>query len=71
MQALIEICQYQKSVEFLITKLQFQRVVQEVAQDFNPNLRFTVDTIFALQEASAVFLMNLLEHGNLCTIHQG
>ena len=35
----------------------------------NLNLRFTVDAIFSLQEASEVFLVNLLEDGNLCTIH--
>ena len=69
--ALMEICQYQKSMEFLIRKLLFQRVVQEIAQDFNLNLRFTADAIFALQQASEVFLVNLLEDGNLCTIHEG
>ena len=67
--ALMEICKYKKSVEFLIRKLPLQRVVCEIAQDMNPNLRFTVDTIFALQEANVVFLVNLLEDGNLCTIH--
>ena len=46
-------------------------MVWEIAQDINPNLRFMVDAIFALQEASEVFLMNLLEDGNLCTIHRG
>ena len=66
---LMEIHQYQKSVEFLSRKLPFQRMLREIAQDFNPNLRFTVDTIFTLQEASKVFLVNLLEDGNLCTIH--
>ena len=69
--ALMEIHNYQKSVEFLIRKLPFQRTVWEIAQDMNPNLRFTADAIFALQEASEVLLVNLLEDGNLCKIHQG
>ena len=69
--ALMEIRKYQKSVEFLIRKLPFQRVVWEIVQDMNPNLRFTADTIFANQEASEVLLVNLLEDGNLCTIHWG
>ena len=69
--ALMEIRKYQKSVEFLTRKLPFQRVVQEIVQDMNPNLRFTADAIFALQEASEVFLVNLLEDGSLCTIDQG
>ena len=34
-------------------------------------LRFTPDAIFALQEASEVFLVNLMEDANLCTIHWG
>ena len=45
--------------------------MQEKAQDLNPNLRFTADAIFTLQEASEVFLVNLMEDGNLCTIHKG
>ena len=46
--ALMEMHKYQKSVEFLIRKLLFQRVVCEIAQDFNLNLRFTADAIFTL-----------------------
>ena len=69
----MEIRHYQKSVEFLIRKLPFQRVVQEVAQNLGAidDLRFTPDAIFALQEASEVFLVNLIEDANLCTIHCG
>ena len=37
----------------------------------NPNLRFTADSIFAIQKASEVFIVNLLDDGNLCTIHWG
>ena len=59
--ALMEIRKYQKSVEFLIWKLPFQRVAWEIVQDMNLNLRFTADAIFTLQEASEVFLVNLLE----------
>ena len=68
--ALMEIRQYQKSIEFLIRKLPFQRLVGEIAQEFNTDLHFTSDAIFALQEASEVYLVNLMEDGNLCTIHR-
>ena len=70
--ALMEIRHYQKSVEFLIRKLPFQRVVREVAQNLGviDDLRFTPDAIFTLQEASEVFLVNLMEDANLCTIHR-
>ena len=71
--ALMEIQQYQKSVNFLIRKLSFQTVVREVAQEVGTieGLRFTPDAIFALQEASEVFLVNLMEDANLCMIHRG
>ena len=68
---LMQIRQYQKLVEFLIRKLPFQRLVQEIAQEFNTDLRFTSDAIFALQKASEVYLVKLMEDGNLCTIHRG
>ena len=71
--ALMEIRHYQKSVEFLIRKLPFQRVVQEIAQDIGAidDLWFMPDAIFTLQEASEVFLVNLMEDANLCTILHG
>ena len=65
----MEIRHYQKTVEFLIRKLPFQRLVREIAQDKKPDLRLTSDAIFTLQEASEVFLMNLMEDVNFCTIH--
>ena len=51
----------------------FQRVVREIAQDLGAidDLRFTPDAIFTLQEAAEVFLVNLMEDANLCTIHCG
>ena len=69
--ALMEIRQYQNSVEFLIQKLPFQRLIREIAQDYKTDLRFIPNAIFALQEASEVFLVNLMEDANLCTIHHG
>uniref|UniRef100_A0A5F9D717 Core Histone H2A/H2B/H3 domain-containing protein n=1 Tax=Oryctolagus cuniculus TaxID=9986 RepID=A0A5F9D717_RABIT len=51
--ALREIRRYQKSTELLIHKLSFQRLVQEIAQDFKTDLR----------------LSGLFEDTNLCAIH--
>ncbi len=50
--ALHEIRRYQKSMELLIRKLPFQRLVLEVTQDFKQDLRFQSHAICALQEAS-------------------
>jgi histone H3 len=67
--ALREIRRFQKSTEFLIRKLPFQRLVREVAQEFKTDLRFQASAITALQEASEAYLAGLFEDTNLCAIH--
>ena len=68
--ALREIRKYQKNTELLIRKLPFQRLVREIASDFNrPDLRFQSSAVLALQEASESYLVGLFEDSNLCAIH--
>ncbi|XP_007465819.1 PREDICTED: histone H3-like centromeric protein CSE4-like [Lipotes vexillifer] len=67
--ALLEIRCYQKSMELVIGKLPFQRLVREIAQDFKTDLGFQTAAIGALQEASEAYLVGLLEDTNLCAIH--
>ncbi|KAF2107584.1 histone-fold-containing protein [Lophiotrema nucula] len=71
--ALREIRKYQKSTELLLLKLPFQRVVREIAQNMAADpgeaLRWQSQAIFALQEASEAFLINLFHDANLCAIH--
>ncbi|XP_055120206.2 LOW QUALITY PROTEIN: histone H3.3 type 1 [Symphalangus syndactylus] len=67
--ALREIRRYQKSTELLIRKLAFQRLVQEIAQDFKTDLSFQRAAIGALQEASEAYVVGLFEDTNLCAIH--
>ena len=67
--ALREIRKYQKSTEMLIRKLPFQRLVREVTQGYNTNLRFQAEAILAIQEATEAKIVNLLENSNLCAIH--
>ena len=67
--ALREIRKYQKSTELLIRKLPFQRLVREIAQDFQTDLRFQSTAILALQEAAEAYLVGLFEDTNLCAIH--
>lgn len=67
--ALREIRKYQKSTELLIRKLPFQRLVREIAQDFNTHLRFQQTAVLALQEAAESYLVGLFEDTNLCAIH--
>ncbi|CAB9523954.1 Histone H3 [Seminavis robusta] len=67
--ALREIRRYQKSTDLLISKLPFQHLVREVAQDFKADLRFQGSALLALQEASEGYLIGLFEDTNLCAIH--
>mmetsp|Transcript_53249 Transcript_53249/g.149496 ORF Transcript_53249/g.149496 Transcript_53249/m.149496 type:complete len:153 (+) Transcript_53249:82-540(+) len=67
--ALREIRKYQKSTELLIRKLPFQRLVREIAQDFNTDLKFQSQAVLALQEAAEAYLVGLFEDTNLCAIH--
>ena len=69
--ALREIRKYQKSTELLIRKIPFQRLVREIAQDFDKygDLRFQSTAILALQEAAEAYLVGLFEDTNLCALH--
>ena len=67
--AIREIKKYQKSTDLLIKKLPFQRVVREIAQDYNSSLRFQVSAVAALQEATESYIVSLFEDTNLCAIH--
>jgi len=67
--ALREIRRYQKSTEMLIRKLPFQRLVREVAQEFQADIRFQSQALLAIQEAAEAYLVGLFEDTNLCAIH--
>ena len=58
--ALREIRRYQKSTDLLIRKLPFQRLVREIAQDFQSNLRFQGTALLAMHEVSIYFNMSIL-----------
>lgn len=67
--ALREIRKFQKSTDVLISKLPFQRLVKETAQNLVPGLRFQPSAVEALHEASETYLVEVLEEANLCAIH--
>ena len=46
--ALREIKKYQKSTDLLLRKLPFQRLVREIAHEFNNELRFQASSLIAL-----------------------
>ena len=67
--ALREIRRYQKSTDLLIRKGPFQRLVREIAQDLEQDLRFQSTAVLALQEATEAYMVGLFEEANLCAIH--
>lgn len=67
--ALREIRKYQKSTELLIRRLPFQRLVRELAQEHQKEIRFQASALAAMQEASEAFLVQLFEDVNHCAIH--
>ncbi|KAG2624704.1 histone H3.3-like [Panicum virgatum] len=67
--ALREICKYQKSTNLLIRKLPSQRLVREIAQDFETDMCFQSHAVVAQQEAAEAYLVGLFEDTNLCAIH--
>ena len=67
--ALREIQQYQKSMDLLIRRAPFQRIVQEIVRSFRNDLRIQAVAIKGLQEAAEAYLVSLFEDSNLCAIH--
>ena len=50
-------------------KLPFQRLVRQIAQQYQDDLRFQSTAILALQEAAEAYLVSLFEDTNLCALH--
>ena len=67
--ALREIQKFQKSMELLIPKLPFLRVVHEILQRDYGCHHIQARVVLALHEAMEAYLVCLLEDTNLCTIH--
>jgi histone H3 len=66
--ALRQIRKLQKTVENLLPRLSFERVVREIAQDFG-EFHFQKDAINSLQCASEEFLVSLFSRAQLFAIH--
>ena len=67
--ALRDIRKFQRLGELLISKLPFQRLVREIAQDYSNVPRFLASAALALQEAAEAYLVGLFQDSQLCAIH--
>ena len=64
-----EIKRYQKTVDMLLPRAPFQRVVRTITNDMDHSLRFQSQALQALQEATEAYVVGLFEDTNLCAIH--
>lgn len=68
---LYDIHRLQNSVRLVIPKLPFGRVIREVLHELSGrDLRITRECLMATQEASEIFLVQLLEDAYRCTLHR-
>ena len=74
-----EICRYQQSMESLIRKTPFNKIIKEISQEYriftegpgspSVQVRFQSTALAALQEAAENFLVGLFEDVNLLAVH--
>ena len=67
--ALREIRRYQKTVDLLLPKAPFQKLVREMAGTIDNELRFSAQALLGIQEAAESYLIGLFEDTNLCALH--
>ena len=67
--ALREVKRYQKSVDMLLPRAPFQRLVRSIVTDMDHELRFQSQALVALQEAAEAYIVGVFEDTNLCAIH--
>ena len=68
--ALQEIRKFQMTVENVIPRAAFQRVVREISQSLKKrDLRWSAAALGAIQEAAEQMATSLFEDANMCAIH--
>jgi len=67
--ALRDIRKFQRSGELLLSKLPFQRLAREVAQEYTNSPRFQASAVLALQKAAEAYLVGLFQDAQLCAVH--
>lgn len=65
-----EIRYLQFSNHTLIAKAPFVRVIYEILQEFSNDFRVTKESLSCLQEATEIYLTQLFDDANRCTIHR-
>lgn len=64
-----EIAHLQRTVHLLMPKASFARLVREIMQGINENLRIQSLALRALHEATEVYMVHFFEDSNKCSMH--
>ena len=64
-----EVKRYQRTVDMVLPRAPFQRLVRAITTDMDHALRFQSQALQALQEATEAYIVGLFEDTNLCAIH--
>ncbi|GMT33066.1 hypothetical protein PFISCL1PPCAC_24363, partial [Pristionchus fissidentatus] len=67
-----DIRRYQRSVDLLIPKMPFRRVVRQIMEKFNTGgdpLRIQSVAVEALQEAAEMYLVGVFDDANMAALH--
>ena len=67
--ALREVKRYQKSIDNLLPRAPFQRLVRSIVLEMDHQLKFQSQALAAIQEATEAYIVALFEDTNLCAIH--
>ena len=67
--ALREVKRYQKSMDVILPRAAFLRVIKNIAHDYDSTMRFQSQAVQALQEAAEAYIVGVFEDTNLCAIH--
>ena len=67
--ALLEIMKFQKSIDSLIPKAPFTRLVKEILYSYKDDARISIQALACLQEGAKQALVSPFEDTQLCVIH--
>ena len=67
--AIREIKKYQKSVDRLLPRQPFLRLVKDISNEVNPGIRMRPEAVDALQEAAEQYIVGLFEDTQLIAVH--
>ncbi len=67
--ALREIRKEQQNINYSIPRAPFKKLLQEIAQYFGDNLRFSKDSVDMIQTYIETYIITILDNSNLIAIH--